>query len=143
MVALSLGTGLAVSALVFTGGFAFIDFVSTNPAVRQAAGEFLVFAALTPLIGAAAFAFDGIYMGATWTRAMRNLMLISLALYLCTFFVARGWSNAGPMDGVPRLPRLARHRPGAALSAAGAGRIRAELRAFSSEVGTDSREENA
>ena len=67
----------------------------TDPDVRQAAGAFLIFAALTPLIGAAAFAFDGIYMGATWTRAMRNLMLISLALYLCTFFVAQGWSNAG------------------------------------------------
>ncbi len=95
VVLLSLGTGLAVSAIIFAGGFAFIDFVSTNPDVRKAAGAFLMFAALTPLIGAAAFAFDGIYMGATWTRAMRNLMLVSLALYLCTFFVAQGWSNTG------------------------------------------------
>jgi MATE family multidrug resistance protein len=93
--ALSLGTGLAVTALVLVGGGAFIDFVSTNPQVRDAARAFLPFAALAPLVGAMAFAFDGIYVGATWTRAMRDLMLLSFALYLATFYAASGWSNAG------------------------------------------------
>jgi MATE family multidrug resistance protein len=92
---LSLGTGLAVGAALLTGGGAFIDFVSTNPEVRQAARQFLPFAALTPLVGAAAFAFDGIYIGATWTRAMRDLMLLSFALYLAVFYTTTGWSNAG------------------------------------------------
>ena len=49
--------------------------VSTNPAVREAARAFLPFAALTPLCGAMAFEFDGVFIGATWTRDMRNLML--------------------------------------------------------------------
>jgi MATE family multidrug resistance protein len=92
---LSLGTGLAVTALVLAGGGAFIDFVSTNPEVREAARAFLPFAACAPLVGAMAFAFDGIYVGATWTRAMRDLMLVSFALYLATFYAASGWSNAG------------------------------------------------
>ena len=30
-------------------------------------------------VGVFAFAYDGIYVGATWTRDMRNLMLVSLA----------------------------------------------------------------
>ncbi|MFO1149507.1 MAG: MATE family efflux transporter [Alsobacter sp.] len=92
---LSLGTGLAVTALVLVGGGAFIDLVSTHPDVREAARAFLPFAAAAPLVGAMAFAFDGIYVGATWTRAMRDLMLASFALYLATFYLASGWSNAG------------------------------------------------
>jgi MATE family multidrug resistance protein len=36
---------------------------------------------LTPFVGAAAFAFDGIYTGATWTRSMRDLMVIAFAAY--------------------------------------------------------------
>jgi multidrug resistance protein, MATE family len=95
VLSLSLVTGLGVFALVFTGGGAFIDGVSTNPEVREAARQFLVFAALAPLAGAAAFAFDGIYVGATWTRAMRDLMLLSFALYLAVFYAGSGWSNAG------------------------------------------------
>jgi MATE family multidrug resistance protein len=93
--ALSLGTGFAVTALVLAGGGAFIDFVSTNPEVREAARAFLPFAASAPLVGAMAFAFDGIYVGATWTRAMRDLMLLSFALYMATFYAASGLSNAG------------------------------------------------
>ncbi len=48
--------------------------------MRAFARDYLVFAALTPLAAAAAFAFDGVYIGATWTRAMRNLMLAALAV---------------------------------------------------------------
>jgi MATE family multidrug resistance protein len=84
----SLGLGLVVSALLLIGGGLFIDFVSTNPDVRAYARDYLIFAALTPLIGAAAFVFDGIYTGATWTGAMRNLMLASLAAYGVVLLVA-------------------------------------------------------
>ncbi|WP_244470459.1 hypothetical protein [Microvirga vignae] len=77
----SLGFGLGVSAVFLVGGGLFIDFVSTSPDVRVYARDYLVFAALTPFIGAAAFAFDGIYTGATWTGAMRNLMILAFAIY--------------------------------------------------------------
>jgi multidrug resistance protein, MATE family len=89
----SLGFGLAVSAIFLIGGGAFIDFVSTNPDVRSFAREYLVFAALTPFLGAAAFAFDGIYTGATWTEAMRNLMLISFAAYATVLLLAGDLGN--------------------------------------------------
>jgi MATE family multidrug resistance protein len=77
----SLGFGLAVSCLFLFGGGLFIDFVTTSPEVRAYARDYLVFAALTPFVGAVAFAYDGIYTGATWTKAMRDLMLIALAAY--------------------------------------------------------------
>jgi multidrug resistance protein, MATE family len=85
----SLGFGLAVSAIFLIGGGLFIDFVSTSPDVRAYARQYLIFAALTPLVGAAAFAFDGIYTGATWTRSMRDLMLIAFAAY-CAVLLAAG-----------------------------------------------------
>jgi MATE family multidrug resistance protein len=94
-VTLSLGFGLAVSAVFLAGGTWFIDFVSTNADVRIQARDYLVFAALTPLVGAAAFAFDGIYIGATWTRAMRDLMLIAFSAYGVILLGAGTIGNAG------------------------------------------------
>jgi len=89
----SLGFGLAVSALFLIGGGFFIDFVSTNPDVRSYARDYLVFAALTPLFGAAAFAFDGIYTGATWTRSMRDLMVIAFIAYGAILLAAGNLGN--------------------------------------------------
>ncbi len=89
----SLGFGLAVSAILLIGGGLFIDFVSTNPDVRAYAREYLVFAALTPFVGAAAFAFDGIYTGATWTKAMRDLMVIAFAAYGLILLAAGSLGN--------------------------------------------------
>ena len=89
----SLGFGLAVSALFLIGGGFFIDFVSTNPDVRSYARDYLIFAALTPLFGAAAFAFDGIYTGATWTRSMRDLMVIAFIAYGAILLAAGNLGN--------------------------------------------------
>ena len=91
----SVGFGAAVSALLFIAGDAFIDFVTTDAEVRAYARQFLVFAALTPLCGALAFAFDGIYVGATWTRAMRNLMLAAFAAYAAMLLLGQGAGNTG------------------------------------------------
>ncbi|HEX2552998.1 MAG TPA: MATE family efflux transporter [Microvirga sp.] len=91
----SLGFGLLVSGVFLLGGGLFVDFVSTSPEVRAQAREYLVFAALTPLVGATAFAYDGIYIGATWTRALRDLMLAAFALYGLTLLVAGSLGNTG------------------------------------------------
>ncbi|WP_372426242.1 MATE family efflux transporter [Salinarimonas chemoclinalis] len=87
--------GVAVAAGFLVGGGAFIDFVSTDPRVRETARLHLVFAALSPLVGALAFAHDGVYIGATWTAALRNLMLASFAFYLVLLFLLRDLGNTG------------------------------------------------
>ena len=76
-----LAFGIGVSLLSLAGGHGFIDFVTTNGPVRETARAYLWLAALAPLAAAAPFAYDGIYIGATWTRAMRNLMLCALVAY--------------------------------------------------------------
>ena len=92
-----LGFGIGVAALSFAGGSHFIAAITTNSEVRQAAGAMLPLAALAPLIAALPFALDGIYVGATWTRAMRNLMLAALTAFLVALLAlqAAGLGNTG------------------------------------------------
>ena len=70
---------IGLSALLFLAGGAFIDFITKSEPVRQMARQTLPYAAVTPLAGALAFTLDGIYVGATWNGAMRNLMALALA----------------------------------------------------------------
>ena len=94
----SLGFGLGVSTLSLVGGRAFIDFVTTNGPVRDVARDYLAFAASAPLAAAAAFAYDGIYVGATWTRAMRDLMLAAFVAYCAVLALGQqafGLGNTG------------------------------------------------
>ncbi len=61
--------------------------------MRLAARDFLLFVTVSPLLAVFAFGFDGIYVGATWARDMRNLMVASLALFLATWFALRDLGN--------------------------------------------------
>ena len=72
-----------------------IDFMTASEAVRRGAREFLPFVVLAPIPGVFAFGFDGIYIGATWARDMRNLMLASLVIFLTAWFLLRPFGNAG------------------------------------------------
>lgn len=80
---------VGASVYWFAGPHA-IDFMTTNDAVRASARTYLVWAALAPILGVWCFLLDGIYIGATRTRDMRNMMLISLAAYLlaCSILTA-------------------------------------------------------
>lgn len=74
--------GALLLGLGFWGlGGAIIDLMTTAPEVRAEARRFLVWAALAPVIGVASWMYDGIYIGATWTRALRNAMLQSVAAH--------------------------------------------------------------
>ncbi|WP_298936770.1 MATE family efflux transporter [uncultured Ruegeria sp.] len=81
------GGAVLLGAVFFIAGPALVDLMSTSPEVREAGREYLIWAALAPVIGVASWMFDGIYIGATWTRAMRNAMLQSVAIYVVALFV--------------------------------------------------------
>ena len=69
--------------------------MTASEAVRRGAREFLPFVVLAPIPGVFAFGFDGIYIGATWAREMRNLMLVSLAIFLGAWWALQSFGNAG------------------------------------------------
>ncbi len=89
------GFSLMVSTTLALFGPALIELMTASPAVRFAARDFLVFVIVSPLLAVFAFAFDGIYIGATWVRDMRNLMIASLGIFLLTWFALRSTGNTG------------------------------------------------
>ncbi len=62
-----------------------IDLMSNSPDVRLKANELLFWAAIIPLSGVLAFQMDGVFIGATWSRDMSIMMIVSLILYLMTW----------------------------------------------------------
>ncbi len=92
----SLGYGVLLGAVFYLAGPAVIAAMTGNEEVRLAAQMVLPFAALAPFAGALAFQLDGVFIGATWTAAMRNMMVLSFVLYIATFALIGGWlGNAG------------------------------------------------
>lgn len=81
--------GLAtVTAVVFlAAGHSAIAVLTTAENVRALAGEFLPWAALTSVTGALAFQMDGVFIGSTWSREMRNMMLAAFGGYLLALSV--------------------------------------------------------
>jgi multidrug resistance protein, MATE family len=112
----------AVCALaIWFAGPMFIDLMTVNPEVRETARDYLPWAAAAPLLGVIAFQFDGIFTGAMATRDMRNMMIVSLAVFMAAwwllearfgnhglwaalniFFVARGLTFASRMPSLER-----------------------------------------
>jgi MATE family multidrug resistance protein len=89
------GFALAVAACFLLFGPALIDIMTASVDVRRIARDYLPFVIFAPLLGVFAFAYDGIYIGATWARDMRNLMLLSLLIFLTAWFALRSFGNAG------------------------------------------------
>jgi MATE family multidrug resistance protein len=89
------GFSLAVAALFALFGPALIDIMTASVDVRRIARDYLPFVIFAPLLGVFAFAYDGVYIGATWARDTRNLMLASLLIFFAAWFALRSFGNAG------------------------------------------------
>ncbi|WP_425091159.1 MATE family efflux transporter [Tropicimonas sp. S265A] len=81
-----------VSVVALALGFALsgpwlIDTMTTAPDVRDAARAYLPWMVVAPLLGVAAWMLDGIFIGATRTRDMRNMMALSFLTYLVALAV--------------------------------------------------------
>lgn len=93
----AMGTAGLISVVFALAGPGIIALMTNAEPVRDAAGALLPFAAMAPLIAAPAFMLDGIFIGATRTRDMRNAMIVSTALYLALLF------TLAPAFGAPGL----------------------------------------
>lgn len=66
------------------------------PEVRATAIEFLPWLVVSPLVSVWSFLYDGVYIGATRTREMRDIMLLSaLAVFLPAWYLLQGLGNHG------------------------------------------------
>jgi MATE family multidrug resistance protein len=89
------GFAVAVTAIFALFGGSLIDIMTASEAVRHGARDYLWFVVLAPLLAVFAFGYDGIYIGATWARDMRNLMVLSLLIFLSAWLALRSFGNAG------------------------------------------------
>ncbi|MAS11987.1 MAG: MATE family efflux transporter [Nitratireductor sp.] len=90
------GFAILMSLFFLLAGEALIAFITTAQEVRETANTFLPWAALISISGVLAFQMDGVFIGATWSRDMRNMMLLSFALYLgCLFVLTKTFGNHG------------------------------------------------
>ncbi|MDO9563143.1 MAG: MATE family efflux transporter [Bradyrhizobium sp.] len=95
VIAWGFGFALAVTASYALFGPVLIDVMTASEEVRRSARDYLWLVTLAPVLGVFAFAYDGIYIGATWAREMRNLMVLSLLIFLGAWLALRSFGNAG------------------------------------------------
>ncbi|MDD8023468.1 MAG: MATE family efflux transporter [Paracoccaceae bacterium] len=76
------GGAAVLGAVFYLAGPAIIDTMAAAPDVRETARIYLPWLAIAPLIGIASWMLDGIFIGATLTREMRNAMLGSVVVYV-------------------------------------------------------------
>ncbi|MDX1588337.1 MAG: MATE family efflux transporter [Oleiphilaceae bacterium] len=89
--------GAALFTLAFIlGGHWLIQGLTSIEPVRATAIQYLPWIWLMPLIAVWGYAFDGIFIGATRTRAMQNTMALSvLGVFLPVWWLTQGWGNQG------------------------------------------------
>ena len=86
-------SGFAV--LFLLGGHLFINLQTDIESVRDTAYQYLPYLALLPLVAVWSYLLDGLFIGATRAREMRNGMLLSVALALPVAYAATGLGNHG------------------------------------------------
>lgn len=78
--------GIFMGAAILFGGPYAIIFLTKDPDVIASAMTFLPYCAAVPILGFAAWQLDGIFIGTTQTRQMRDAGLMSVAAYIALHF---------------------------------------------------------
>ena len=78
-------------AMMFTllfvfGGKALLHILANDKEVIRTAMRFMFWTYLLPFTGFAAFIYDGIYIGATASAAMRNVMFVATAVFFILYY---------------------------------------------------------
>lgn len=92
-------------SLIFAAGFsgaylaagpALINLLTDLPEVRETTLRYLPWMVVSPLISVWSFLYDGVYVGATRAREMRNIMLLStFAVFLPAWYLLQFLGNDG------------------------------------------------
>lgn len=92
---LSVATGLALTLSIIFAGDALIHLLTNLPEIRTLASVYLPWLWIILPVSVAGYLLDGVFIGATWTAAMRNSLLISLTGYLLVWWWLKGYQNHG------------------------------------------------
>ncbi|WP_421792668.1 MATE family efflux transporter [Hyphobacterium sp.] len=87
----ALVAGAIFAAVLLAWGDEALTLVIGDEDARQAAIDFLPYCAFAPLIGAMAWIFDGIFIGATRGAMLRNSAIAAVIIYLAADFLLSPW----------------------------------------------------
>ncbi|WP_026349457.1 MATE family efflux transporter DinF [Arsukibacterium perlucidum] len=85
-------------AMVFSAGYGFlgnhfVSLLTSLPEVQQHAALYLGWMILLPLLACWAYFLDGVFIGATQGKTLRNSMIIALLGFAGSFFLLQSWQN--------------------------------------------------
>jgi len=82
--------------LYWVGGPYLVILLTDLPAVRDASLQYLPWLIISPVISVWSFLYDGVYVGATRSREMRDIMVIStVVVFLPAWYLLQGFGNDG------------------------------------------------
>lgn len=86
--------GMACALAFVIWGDEAVYMMTTDPAVNHTAHGYGLWLWQMPLIGAYAFIFDGIFVGATEGRYIRNSMIVAAAAFVGAYVLCYRWAGA-------------------------------------------------
>jgi len=87
---------ILISAIFAVWGETIIDLMAKAPDVQAAARDYLPYMLLVPVLGVASWMLDGVFIGATRTRDMRNMSVLSTASYvIAALILVPAYGNHG------------------------------------------------
>ncbi len=115
--------GLVFAVLTWALGPLLIDALTVNQEIRDTARSYLWWIVAAPVLGVACYQLDGIFIGATQSKDLRNMMLISVLVFLAAWeYLTEAFGNHGlwaalmlflvvrALTLLVRLPALMRER---------------------------------
>jgi len=92
----SLYVALGFCVLFLAGGPLFIKLLTDLPEVRETTMRYLPWMIVSPLVSVWSFLYDGVFVGATRAREMRNIMLVStFVVFIPAFYTLQFLGNHG------------------------------------------------
>tara|TARA_R110000868_G_scaffold158036_4_gene385911 strand:+ start:78920 stop:80218 length:1299 start_codon:yes stop_codon:yes gene_type:complete len=85
----------AICVVYFVIGIPLVHLLTSIESVRETVKHYFLWAIFVPLVSVLSFWADGVFIGATWGKAMRNVMVLSVLFYFLVWYATRGWGNNG------------------------------------------------
>ena len=85
----ALGVGMLFTLIYAATGDWSIRMMTSDPMVIATSHPYLIWLALMPLVSCAAFMWDGIYIGATAGRQVRDCMIVSAVSFMAVYLAFR------------------------------------------------------
>ncbi|MDC0498248.1 MATE family efflux transporter [Alphaproteobacteria bacterium] len=93
---LSATTGLLISIIYLLGKNHFISIMTDLPEIKNLSMSHSYWIVIIPFISSFCFQFDGIFIGASQTKELRNAMIVSVGIYIvCALFLTDTLGNSG------------------------------------------------